>query len=151
MRLPQRACHFMQQRRLPRMSAGLVAHCAELLALLGSVRTRRMFGGHGFWVDGLFIALITSERLHLKTNDDTVAKFAAAGCAQFVYMSQGKPQHLNYWTAPDEAMDSPEAMHPWARLAMQAAVAARMAKPDAASSANKRKTRAKSQAKAQAN
>lgn len=101
-----------------------------------------MFGGHGFWVDGLFIALITSERLHLKANDDTVAKFVAAGCEQFVYMSQGKPQHLNYWTAPDEAMDSPEDMHPWARLAMFAAVAARLAKPESASATNKRKTKA---------
>ena len=110
-----------------------------------------MFGGQGFWVDGLFIALIISERLHLKTNDDTVAKFAAAGSAQFVYMSQGKPQHLNYWTAPDEAMDSPEAMHPWARLAMQAAVAARMAKPEAARVANKRRTRGKAQAQAKTN
>ena len=32
---------------------------------------------------------------------------------------------MSYCTPPDEAMDSPAAMSPWARLALQAAVAAR--------------------------
>ena len=30
-------------------------HCLELLAPLGRVRSRRMFGGHGLYVDDLFI------------------------------------------------------------------------------------------------
>ena len=40
---------------------------------------------------------------------------------------------LNYHTPPDEAMDSPALMAPWAQLALQAALAARKpakAKPD---------------------
>jgi DNA transformation protein len=109
------------------MSSGLLEHCQELLAPMGAVRTRRMFGGHGFYVDGIFIALIAFERLYFKTNDDTVAHFKAAGSEIFVYTRRGKDQHLNYWTVPEEAMDSPDAMRPWARLALQAAVAARVA------------------------
>ena len=35
-----------------------VAHCLELLGSVGSARSRRMFGGHGFYVDDLFIAKI---------------------------------------------------------------------------------------------
>ena len=39
------------------------AYCAELLAAVGPVRSRRMFGGHGFYVDGLFIAILAFDRL----------------------------------------------------------------------------------------
>jgi DNA transformation protein len=34
---------------------------------------------------------------------------------------------MNYYCPPDEAMDAPDAMAPWARLAWQSALAARAA------------------------
>lgn len=108
--------------------AELVAHCRELLAPLGAVRSRRMFGGHGFYVDDLFIALIAFGRLYLKADDVGRARFEAAGCQPFVYEGKGKPVTMGYFTAPDDAMESPALMQPWARLALEAAVRARAAK-----------------------
>lgn len=104
-----------------------VEHCLELLAPLGAVRVRRMFGGWGLYVDELFMALIANERLYLKVNADTAPRFAAAGCAPFCYDAAGKQVSLGYWSAPDEALDAPASMQPWARLALQAALAARAA------------------------
>ena len=46
----------------------LVEHCLELLAPLGTARARRMFGGHGLRVDGVFVALVAFERLYLKAD-----------------------------------------------------------------------------------
>ena len=63
--------------------AALVDHCVELLSALGSVRSRRMFGGHGLYIDGLFCALILADRLYLKTNIETRPRFEAAGCEPF--------------------------------------------------------------------
>ena len=109
-----------------------VAHCRELLSPLGAVRSRRMFGGHGFYVDDLFIALIAFGRLYLKADDTSRARFVAAGCEPFVYdtpkSGKGKPVTMGYFTAPDEAIESPVLMQPWARLALEAAVRARAAK-----------------------
>lgn len=105
-----------------------VEHCLELLAPLGPVRARRMFGGWGLYADGLFVALITAERLYLKTDAGTRGPFSAAGCETFVYGGDGKSVTLGYWTVPPEALDSPATMAPWARLALQAARAARAAK-----------------------
>ena len=105
-----------------------VEHCAELLAPLGAVRVRRMFGGWGLYVDELFIALIASDRLYLKTDASSREAFAAAGCTPFVYSSDGQSVSLGYWSAPDDALDSPALMAPWARRALQAAMAARAAK-----------------------
>ena len=109
-----------------------VAHCRELLAPLGAVRSRRMFGGHGFYVDELFVALIAFGRLYLKADEHSRARFEAAGCVPFVYDTQksgkAKPVTMGYFTAPEEAIESPALMQPWARLALEAAVRARAAK-----------------------
>ena len=115
------------------MRAGFVDHCLELLAPLGRVRARRMFGGHGLYADDVFVALIAFERLYLKVDADTEARFAAAGCEPFVYEGAGKRVVMSYRTAPDEAMESPALMRPWAMLAMQAALKAAAAKAKAGS------------------
>jgi DNA transformation protein len=106
------------------MSAAFVDHCLELLATLGPVRARRMFGGHGLYAQDLFVALIAFERLYLKVNAASEPRFAAAGCEPFVYEGKGQPIRMSYWSVPDEAMESPELMAPWARLALQAALQA---------------------------
>lgn len=97
------------------------AYCEELLAHTGRVQRRRMFGGHGLYVDGLFVAIIAFERLYLKADADTAPRFQAAGAEPFVYSARGRTVQVNYWTAPAEAMESPAAMLPWLRLAQQAA------------------------------
>lgn len=101
-------------------------HCIELLRGLGPTRARRMFGGVGLYVDGLFIALIAFDRLYLKVSDAHRPAFVAAGCERFVYpMKDGSTASLNYWTAPEAALESPTDMRPWAQRAIEAALAAR--------------------------
>jgi DNA transformation protein len=117
----------------------LVEHCRELLAPLGSVRSRRMFGGHGFYVDDLFVALIAFGRLHLKADASTRARFEAAGCEPFAYEAKGRRVALSYFTAPEDAMESPALMQPWARLALEAALRARAAKKAAAAAGHARR------------
>jgi DNA transformation protein len=107
------------------MAEPLVAHTLELLAPQGAVRTRRMFVGHGFYVDELFVALIAYGRLYLKADAQTQGEFEAAGSRPFVYEGGARPVTMSYWTAPDEALESPGAMAPWARLAIAAALRAR--------------------------
>ena len=107
----------------------LVTHCLELFAPLGAVRSRRMFGGHGFYVDDLFIALIAYDQLFLKIDAQTKPRFEAAGCEPFVYEAKGdRLVSVNYFSAPQDAMESPTLMLPWARLALEAALRARAAK-----------------------
>lgn len=100
---------------------GFTEFLRELLEPLGTVVTRRMFGGHGVYCDGVFIAIVIDGRLFLKVDADTEPAFASAGCAPFVYESKGAPIAMSYWSVPEEALDSPAQMLPWARLAMAAA------------------------------
>lgn len=109
-----------------------VAHCLELLSPLGAARARRMFGGHGLYIDELFIGLVMLDRLYLKVDAPTRSRFESAGCEPFVYEGYGKPVTMSYFTAPEDAMESPMLMQPWARLAVDAALRARAAKPASA-------------------
>jgi DNA transformation protein len=109
-------------------TAALVDHALELLAPLGAARARRMFGGWGVYLDDLFVAIIVEERLCLKTDASTAPRFEAAGCAPWIYEVKGRRVPMSYWTVPAEAMESPVAMRPWARLAIEAALRARAAK-----------------------
>ena len=118
-----------------------VDHCLELLAPLGTTRARRMFGGHGLYVDDVFIALIGAERLYLKVDAQTRPLFEAAGCTPFCYSNDGQSIALGYFSAPDEAIESPALMQPWARLALAAALRARAAKPPAARRATQARPR----------
>lgn len=115
---------------MPPTPRAFVDHCQELLAPLGAVRSRRMFGGHGLYVDDIFVALIAFERLYLKVDASTRAQFEAAGCEPFIYDKKGQALSLGYFSAPQDAMDSPTLMLPWARLALEAALRARAAKSD---------------------
>lgn len=91
-----------------------------------------MFGGYGIATGGLTVALIADlgqgERLWLKANDASRSTFEAAGCARVIYLAKGVAKSMNYYSAPDEAMESPHAMAPWAQLALAAALLARAPK-----------------------
>lgn len=108
------------------------AYCCELLASAGPCDAKRMFGGWGIATGGLTMALIADlgqgERLWLKANDASRSHFEAAGCTRFIYLAKGVSKSMNYYSAPDEAMESPHAMAPWAQLALAAALQARAPK-----------------------
>ncbi len=110
-------------------SPEFVAHALDLLSLLGEVRARAMFGGHGVYAEDAMFALLDDDELFLKTDDVTRPRFVEAGCRQWVYASRaGRMESTGYFRPPDAAHEDPEAMLPWARLALDAALRARAAK-----------------------
>ena len=111
---------------MPRPLPELVVHACELFAPLGLIRTRAMFGGWGFYCDDLFFAIITDETLYLKADAESAARFRAAGGEPFRFSyKDGRTETMNYWTVPEEAMESPGEMIAWGRLALAAAIRGR--------------------------
>ncbi len=115
-------------------SAEFASYCCELLGSVGNCVARRMFGGYGISTDGLTLAIVADlgqgEKLWLKAHRASVAQFEQAGCTRFTYLAKGQAKGMNYYSAPEAAMDSLSEMAPWARLALEAALAGRQpAKP----------------------
>ena len=104
------------------MSDDFVDYVLELLGPFGTVGARRMFGGHGVYLDGLMFALVSEDTLYLKADEMNRIEFEQAGCEIFGYARKGKRATLNFFRAPEDAMESPELMLPWARTAYAAAL-----------------------------
>jgi DNA transformation protein len=116
-----------------------VDHALDLLSSLELVEARRMFGGYGIYVRGVMLGLLDDDELFLKTDAETRQQFLAAGCRMWVYPGTIE---THYYRPPDEAHEDAEAMAPWARLALDAALRARTAKvAKAAASAARKATR----------
>jgi DNA transformation protein len=108
-----------------------VAHALDLLAPLGPVEARAMFGGHGLYARGVMFGLLDDEELFLRADDEARPAFTAAGCRQWSYPTRQGPKPGDYWRPPDQAHEDAEAMRPWGELGLAAALrraAARAAK-----------------------
>ncbi len=88
-----------------------------------------MFGGHGLYCDGVFFGIVMENTLYLKTDGRNRGEFESAGSEIFSYSRKGKRATLNFYRAPEEAMDSSHLMLPWGRSAVAAALRARAGKP----------------------
>jgi DNA transformation protein len=92
-----------------------------------AVAARAMFGGHGLYVDAMFFGIVDDDVLYLRADERTRAAFGDA--APFEFMTRdGKRQAMKYLQAPDEALERPDAMAQWVRLALGAALRAAAAK-----------------------
>lgn len=101
-----------------------VDYVIELLGPFGTVSAKRMFGGHGIYLDGLMIAIVAREGLWLKADEINRHEFENANCELFTYSRGGAAQTLGFYRAPAESLESSQEMLPWARSAYAAALRA---------------------------
>ena len=94
----------------------------DLFEGLGPVSIRRMFGGKSIYFDGMIIAIVIDGELMLKGDAQTGTAMEEAGSRRWVYSGKPgrKPSEMPYWTVPDSALDDPDEMLSWARLALEA-------------------------------
>lgn len=87
-----------------------------------------MFGGWGISTGSLTLALVANlgagQKLWLKADEKTRGLYEAAGCERFTYLAKGVPKQMNYYSAPEEAMESGALMAQWARQALDCALKA---------------------------
>jgi DNA transformation protein len=109
-----------------------VVFVTERMAVLGDVRAKKMFGGHGIYVDDVFCALIANDALWFKVDDQNRADYEARGLPAFrPYDDQ--TMVMSYCLVPDEVLERPAAMELWGRKSIEAGLRARAkAKPKVA-------------------
>ena len=97
-----------------------IEYLHELLAPLGNISAKKMFGGRGVYCDSLIFGLVIDEVLYLKVDELTKPLFVTAGCQPFIYDKKNKKVAMSYWSVPAEAMESSEEMLPWGKHAFAA-------------------------------
>ena len=97
----------------------------------GLVTVKRLFGGHGVYIDGLCFAVEHGGEVFLKVDAESEPGFAAAGSAPFIYSARGKAMPTSFWRLPSAAREDATELTRWAVLGLEAArrAAADKAKP----------------------
>ena len=91
------------------------------LLVFGPVESRAMFGGHGFYMDGVMFGLIAYDTLYLKVDDGNRQDFIDAGMKPFTYEGKRRPVEMSYYQIPPEVFDDPGALADWAERSLAAA------------------------------
>jgi DNA transformation protein len=79
-------------------SAEYAAYLKELLAPLGVVSVRRMFGKSGVFCEGVMFGIITANVLYLRVDEQNKAAFAEATKSPSInYKKGGKTIDLTFW------------------------------------------------------
>lgn len=102
-------------------SEEFVNHVLDLMAPLGDVQARTMFGGHGFFLDDVMFAKMGKDVLDLRADDENRAQFEDAGME--------KAGKMPYHRAPPDALEDGEIFLKWAQGAVAASQRAAKAKP----------------------
>jgi DNA transformation protein len=90
----------------------------DLYEAHGGIRPRRMFGGHGLFVEDKIIGIVMGGRIYLKTDDESRKAFVAEKCKPFTYKrGGGKGVSMRYYAIPERLYDEPEEFAQWARMA----------------------------------
>lgn len=84
----------------------------ERLNRVAPTRAKRMFGGVGLYVDGVFCALIADGRLYFKVDDTNRADFERAGMEPFQPFAEHAPT-LGYYTVPERVLADESRLRPW--------------------------------------
>ena len=97
-------------------------YLVDLLAPLGDVRVRSMFGGYGVYLGQLMFGLVDNDTLYLKVDNGNRARFEAAGLLPFTYTGKrGQPVIMSYHQAPPESLEDAAVLCDWAQEALKAA------------------------------
>tara|TARA_R110001583_G_scaffold131562_1_gene283329 strand:+ start:188 stop:544 length:357 start_codon:yes stop_codon:yes gene_type:complete len=107
---------------------GFTAFLLEQMQWLGPVNARRMFGGSGFFLEGLMFGLVFDNTLYLKADAQNRSDFEALGLQPFTYPRGDREVALSYFQAPEEALDDKDILIDWGNRAYAAALRAAAAK-----------------------
>lgn len=97
-----------------------IDHVLDLFSGVGSLTTRKMFGGIGVYSDGtIFAVMMRDGRLMLKGKGDMIPRFEELGMERWTYQRPGKSETaMPYWIMLESAFDDAEEATSLAREAI---------------------------------
>jgi DNA transformation protein len=100
----------------------------EQLGGLGGITANRMFGGSGLYQNDIFFALVFSDTLYFKVNDDSRADYESRGMRRFQPYEDKPYLSFTYYEVPADVLEDRDELAVWARKSVQAALATAAAK-----------------------
>jgi len=97
---------------------------------LGDITMRPMMGTATLYAEGRIFAVVDESDIWFKADAVSAPIWEEAGSTRFTFQSKdGKTEIMNYWRAPGDVYDDPDAMREWAGVAIAASQRAPAKKP----------------------
>lgn len=111
------------------VSTNFLSYVIDQLSGLGSLRSRRMFGGIGLYCDELFFAVIDDDVVYFKVDDFNRADYIARGSQAFRPVTDDpNAVSINYFNLPEDVLEDTDEALRWARKSVVIAATAAAAK-----------------------
>ncbi|MBL8269727.1 TfoX/Sxy family protein [Steroidobacter sp.] len=120
------------------LSSDYLQYVLEQLAKLPSVSYRRMFGGAGLYSDATFFAIIASDTLYFKVDDETRPVYESRGMGAFRPYKDRPEWSMSYFEVPADVLEDADELIVWARGAVRAAARVAESKRPVRKSAKKK-------------
>ena len=91
----------------------------DQLSALDGVDARPMFGGAGYYLDGVFFGILYQERLYFRVSADTIKHYTSRKMKPFEPFEGRKGESRGYYEVPIEIVESAEDLVEWARAAQR--------------------------------
>ena len=102
------------------VSKEYLGYVLDQLSCLGPVAHKRMFGGVGFYFDGLFFGLVDDDILYFKVDDNTRTRYEAARTKPFQPGGETSSQS-GYYSLPVNVLEDQDQLKAWAHEAVEVA------------------------------
>jgi DNA transformation protein and related proteins len=96
------------------------AFVLDQLSELADVIARPMFGGAGFYLDGVFFGILYKQQLYFRVSAETVGEYKKRKMKPFRPFDGKRGSSKSYYQVPIEILENRNDLATWARLAVQA-------------------------------
>lgn len=103
------------------MNDSFLNYIKEQFSSFGTVHIRKMFGGAGMYLDGVFFGIIDDDTVYLKADETTKQDYIDEGMPAFVYEGKNKPITLSYYQLPEDVLEDTELLRIWVEKSIQIA------------------------------
>lgn len=102
----------------------------QLSRAMPRIRARPMFGGVGIYSGEIFFALIADDRVYFKVDESTRPDFESRGMGPFRPFGDDGGT-MKYFELPEDLLEDPDALRPWAEKAVAIARQKKTRRPSA--------------------
>jgi len=89
---------------------------------LGAIKARKMFGGYGIYLNGIFFAIIIDNILYFKVGDSNRPIYEQYGSKPFSYAGKNnKVIVMSYWQVPADILENREKLTVWVKKSVEIA------------------------------
>ena len=101
------------------ISAAFYQATLDTLSSVRPIRSKKMFGGAGIYLDEVFFCVLDDDKIFFKVDPETVSAYEHLGMGP--WLMAGEPQ-TNYRELPPSVYAEPEKLGEWMDAAVAAAV-----------------------------